>query len=84
MEAQQATDAYNLTRQRNLFETAMLTLKQKMNYPASEPLVLDTCLLDASPLSFVKLSADSPEDVVSAALSMQNGKLQGRQILDTV
>ena len=69
MEAQQATDAYNLTRQRNLFETAMLTLKQKMNYPASEPLVLDTCLLDASPLSFVKLSADSPEDVVSAALS---------------
>ena len=31
MEAQQATDAYNYTHQQHLFETAMLTLKQKMN-----------------------------------------------------
>ena len=47
MEAQQASDAYNLTHQQNLYETAMLTLKQKMNFPIEEALLLDTCLLEA-------------------------------------
>ena len=31
MEAQQATDAYNYTHQLNLYETAIVDLKQKMN-----------------------------------------------------
>ena len=70
MEAQQAADTWNLTRQRNLFRTAMLTLKQRMNYPAPEPLPLDTCLLDADAFSFVRLSAERPEDVAGAALSV--------------
>ena len=50
MEAQQASDAYNLTHQQNLYETAMLTLKQKMNFPIEEALLLDTCLLEQSTL----------------------------------
>lgn len=32
MEAQQATDSYNLTHQRNLYETALLTLKQENEF----------------------------------------------------
>lgn len=47
MEAQQATDAYNLTKQENLYTTAMLELKQKMNYPVDQELLLDTTLLDS-------------------------------------
>lgn len=70
MEAQQATDAYNLTHQRNLFTTAMLVLKQKMNFPAADSLTLDTCLLDAEAISLTELSAERPEEVVSIALSV--------------
>lgn len=70
MEAQQATDAYNLTHQRNLFETAMLTLKQQMNYPFSDTLLLDTCLLDARAISYVRLTDEHPQDVVDMALNV--------------
>lgn len=44
IEAQVAAGDYNLTRQQNLLNTAMLTLKQHMNYPAGEPLVIDTAI----------------------------------------
>ena len=47
MEAQQATDAYNYTHQQHLFETAVLELKQKMNYPMKDELLLDSTLLDS-------------------------------------
>ncbi len=62
MEAQQATDAYNLTRQRNLFQTAMLTLKQKMNYPSSDTLVLDTTLVYTQSSSFIQLDHEPAEE----------------------
>ena len=68
MEAQQATDAYNLTHQRNLYETALLTLKQKMNYPAADTLRLDTEILNATALQSAALRADRAEDVWQTAL----------------
>ena len=58
MEAQQASDAYNLTHQQNLYETAMLTLKQKMNFPIEEALLLDTCLLEQSTLEQEQLTIE--------------------------
>ena len=43
-EAQVAADDYALTYQRNLLNTAMLTLKESMNYPADLTLEVDTAL----------------------------------------
>ena len=68
MEAQQATDAYNLTHQRNLYETAMLTLKQTMNYPVEDTLVLDTRLIDTPAIEQVKLNGEKADDVFRLAL----------------
>lgn len=70
MEAQQATDAYNLTHQRNLYETAMLTLKQKMNYPAEDSLLLNTDILDIRTFESIQLSDEHPQDVLRIALSV--------------
>lgn len=47
-EAQVATDDYTLTRQQNLYNTALLTLKEKMNYPSDLELEVDTLLPDVS------------------------------------
>ena len=70
MEAQQATDAYNLTHQRNLYETAMLTLKQKMNYPAEDSLLLNTDILDIQTFESIRLTDEHPQDVLRIALSV--------------
>lgn len=70
MEAQQATDAYNLTHQRNLYETAMLTLKQKMNYPAGDSLLLNTDILDIQTFESIRLTDEHPQDVLRIALSV--------------
>lgn len=70
MEAQQATDAYNLTHQRNLYETAMLTLKQKMNYPAGDSLLLNTNILDIQTFESIRLTDEHPQDVLRIALSV--------------
>ena len=43
-EAQVAADDYALTHQRNLFNTAMLTLREAMNYPSDSTLEVDTVL----------------------------------------
>ncbi len=67
MAAQQATDAYNLTKQENLYATAMLELKQKMNYPADEPLLLDTTLLDSRVIDGADLERICADDVWQAA-----------------
>lgn len=79
MKAQQATDAYNLTRQRNLYETALLVLKQKMNYPASEDLVLDTMVVGQSALETVRLNEEDAEQVFQIALS-QNPSLRKAEL----
>lgn len=47
LEAQMAEDDYNLIRQRNLYNTALLTLKEYMNFPYEEEFSVDTTLLDA-------------------------------------
>lgn len=70
MEAQQATDAYNLTHQRNRYETAMLTLKQKMNYPAGDSLLLNTDILDIQTFESIRLTDEHPQDVLRIALSV--------------
>lgn len=44
LEAQVAADDYTLTHQRNLYNTALLTLRERMNYPADEALQVDTVL----------------------------------------
>lgn len=41
-ESQVAADDYDLTRQQNLYRTALLTLKQVMNFPLNRTLELDT------------------------------------------
>lgn len=69
MEAQQASDAYNLTHQQNLYETAMLTLKQKMNFPIEEALLLDTCLLEQSTLEQEQLTIEHADNVFRLALN---------------
>ncbi len=69
MEAQQASDAYNLTHQQNLYETAMLTLKQKMNFPIEEALLLDTCLLEQSTLEQEQLAIEHADNVFRLALN---------------
>ena len=69
MEAQQASDTYNLTHQQNLYETAMLTLKQKMNFPIEEALLLDTCLLEQSTLEQEQLTIEHADNVFRLALN---------------
>lgn len=41
MQAKEAKDTYNLTRQKNLLIIATIKLKEKMNYPIDEDLVID-------------------------------------------
>ncbi len=57
-EAQVATDDYSLTRQRNLYNTAMLTLRDYMNFPADEPLAVDTVLPET-------LYSSEPENIAA-------------------
>ncbi len=46
MEATQASDDYEMTRQQSLLTNAMLTLKTEMNYPADSALTLDTLIAE--------------------------------------
>ena len=68
IEAQHASDDYTLTNQTNLYESAMLTLKQKMNYPMDKPLQLDTTLLDKQAVDLAMLPGDTQQEVISTAL----------------
>ncbi|WP_300726403.1 TolC family protein [uncultured Bacteroides sp.] len=69
MAAQKATDAYNLTRQQNLYATAMLTLKQKMNFPTNDTLVLDTTILNTQALHYISLDQERAEEIYHMALT---------------
>lgn len=68
-EAQQATDSYNLIRQQNLYETAMLTLKQTMNFPANDTLILDVTLLETSTADRIELTQEKADEIFRQALS---------------
>lgn len=83
IEAQVASDDYDLTHQENMYNTALLTLKEYMNYDASLPLVLDTTLT----VEDIKIQPESTEDIYAyaadnnplaqqAALNLKNNKLQ--------
>ena len=75
--AQQAEDVYNLTCRRNDYHSALLVLKQKMNYPQSGPLQPDTLLLDADVAEDGKLSsAESAGAVFSQAVLVNPGLAQ--------
>jgi outer membrane protein len=41
MAAQEAADTYNLTKQQNLYSIGVILLKEKMNFPLDEELVID-------------------------------------------
>ena len=66
--AQLATDDYTLTNQTNLYESAMLTLKQQMNYPVDEVLPLDTTLLDTRAVDLSLMPGDTSDEVFNAVL----------------
>ena len=53
IEAQVAANDYNLTHQQNLYDAAVLTLKQNMNFPSDMELDVDTLLLDQSYASMI-------------------------------
>lgn len=61
IEAQEAGDDYLLTHQQNLFHTALLKLKEYMNYPYDRELMVDT--------TAVRMDYVHPEESVSAIYS---------------
>lgn len=68
VEAQRAADAYTLTQQENLASTAMLTLKQRMNFPEDSVLCVAAGRMNLShePL-------EDKQGVVSIALALNPG-----------
>ena len=68
IEAQYATDDYTLTNQINLYEAAMLALKQQMNYTLDEPLMLDTVLLETNAIDLSLMPDDTSDEIFGAAL----------------
>lgn len=76
IEAQVAANDYNLTHQQNLLNTAVLTLKQHMNYPVDMELDVDTLILDQS----YTMLMESVEDIYDYASgnnpTAQQAKLQ--------
>lgn len=84
IEAQVAAGDYNLTRQQNLLNTAMLTLKQNMNYPACMPLDIDTAIMAVWPVGNVSVadiydyaSANNPT-AIQAGMQLQSYKMRYR------
>jgi len=80
-EAQVAEDDYNLTHQRNEARRTLLALKSAMNYPAAEPLELDSTTAAAP----IMAAADDPDtlywsfsqlssEVVSAANAVRSAR----------
>ncbi len=64
IESQRATDAFILTQQENLASTAMLTLKQRMNFPEDSILYIKTDKANMSHMLF-----ENKQEIVSIALA---------------
>ena len=72
MEATYATDDYEVTHQQSLYDKALLTLKQLMNYPIEEPLELapeeemlaeiTPCLPEESEAIYALVKLDNPDN----------------------
>lgn len=83
IEAQVASDDYDLTHQENMYNTALLTLKEYMNYDAGLSLELDTTLTtqeytfqpESTDAIFAYASENNPL-AQQAALTLKNNKLQ--------
>lgn len=83
VEAQVATDDYEYTHQQNLYNTALLTLKEFMNYDAALPLELDTTITAGeiaiqpeSAEAIYMFAADNNPIAQQAELTLKNNKLQ--------
>lgn len=85
IEAQVASDDYDLTHQQNLYNTALLTLKEYMNYDAALPLALDTAMvIDENSIqaesaeAIYSFAADNNPIAKQAELTLKNRQLQHR------
>ncbi len=83
IEAQVAADDYDLTHQENMYNTALLTLKEYMNLDAATPLELDTTIrvqeIEIQPESAENIysyAADNNPIAQQAELTLKNNKLQ--------
>jgi len=83
IEAQVASDDYDLTHQTNMYNTALLTLKEYMNYDAGLPLALDTTLSAGeyvlqpeSAETIYMYAAENNPVAQQAELTLKNNKLQ--------
>ncbi|MDR0348799.1 MAG: TolC family protein [Tannerella sp.] len=72
MEAQVAADDYTFTRYANLYNMALATLKELMNYPSDQVLAIDTSITAQSYL----LENESLEDIYHAAKETNPAALQ--------
>ena len=83
IEAQVAANDYNLTHQQNLLNTALLTLKQNMNYPSDMELDVDTMLLDKSYATMMEsvneiydYASENNPTALQAKLQLKSYKMQ--------
>lgn len=83
IEATVAANDYNLTHQQNLLNTAILTLKQHMNFPSDMELDVDTMLLDKTYATMMEsveeifdyASGNNPT-ALQAKLQLKSSKMQ--------
>lgn len=83
IEAQVAANDYNLTHQQNLYDAAVLTLKQNMNFPSDMGLDVDTLLLDQSYASMMEsideiydYASENNPTAMQAKLQLKASKMQ--------
>jgi outer membrane protein len=83
IEAQVAANDYNLTHQQNLYDAAVLTLKQNMNFPSDMELDVDTLLLDQSYASMMEsideiydYASENNPTAMQAKLQLKASKMQ--------
>ncbi len=75
MEAKQAADRYNLTRQQNLLQVAVIVLKEKMNFPVEEELAVGEYIPDEPVGKTTRTALDIYEeglDVLPQALAAES------------
>lgn len=82
IESQVASDDYNLTHQQNLYNTAVMTLKNSMNFPADSVLPIDmmvdkvSYLFETEPADAIfDRAVDTNPTAVQAAFQVKTSKL---------
>ncbi len=64
MQAKEAADNYNLTKQKNLLTISIIQLKEKMNFPIDEELTLENYSSEV----LIAKSGDTPRDIYKQSL----------------